>query len=251
MVFKKDHKINIGRKHTEETKKKMSKSHKGILFSKEHIKKLSLSHKGKPSSFHGKHHSEETKIMISKTKKKQYENGEVIHPRGMLGKKHSEETIRQIINNRKWYKHSEETKKKISLIKSGKKFSINHKKKLSISHIKAIKKGIYKIRPNKPEKQLIKIIKENSLPFNYVGNGTIWFRKGNHAFNPDFLSKNPKHIIELFGDYFHNLPQNIEKDKKRLKIYSKYGYKTLIIWEHELKDKQNVINRIKNFLKNV
>ena len=94
-----------------------------------------------------------------------------------------------------------------------------------------------------------RILKKNNLPFNYVGDGVIWFRGDNGAYNPDFLSKNPKHIIEIFGDYWHNLPNIKEKDIKRLETYSKYGYKTLIIWEHELKNIIEVLNKIRGFIK--
>ena len=105
-----------------------------------------------------------------------------------------------------------------------------------------------RFKPNKPEKVMINLFKENDLPFNYVGDGKIWFRGQNSAFNPDFLSKNPKHIIELFGDYWHRNTK--KRDKERLKTYSKYGYKTLVIWEHELKNHNKVINKIRNFVNN-
>lgn len=102
------------------------------------------------------------------------------------------------------------------------------------------------IKPNKPEKQIINLIKQNNLPFNYVGDGKIWFSNNNHSFNPDFLSKNPKHIIEVFGDYWHKDTQKL--DKERIRTYKKYGYKTLIIWEHELKNKDIVLNKIRKFI---
>ncbi|GAH86571.1 unnamed protein product, partial [marine sediment metagenome] len=66
--------------------------------------------------------------------------------------------------------------------------------------IKKRLKGLIK-KPNKPEKIMINLIKKNNLPFNYVGNGQIIIE----GFCPDFLSKNPKQIIEVFGDYWHLL----------------------------------------------
>ena len=36
--------------------------------------------------------------------------------------------------------------------------------------------------------------------------------------------------------------------EERLETYSKYGYKTLIVWEHELKNQNEVTNKINNFL---
>ena len=99
-------------------------------------------------------------------------------------------------------------------------------------------------RPNKPEGIVLDLIKKNNLPFNYVGDGKVIIE----GFNPDFLSKNPKHIIEVNGDYWHNLPWCIEKDKRKYATYDKLGYKTLIIWEHELKNPDKVVKNIIKFL---
>lgn len=106
------------------------------------------------------------------------------------------------------------------------------------------------IKPNKPESILLSIIKKNNLPFNYVGDGKIWFENKRGLFNPDFLSKNPKHIIEVFGDYWHNRPGSKKKDRNRIKTYKKYGYKTLVIWERELSNEKLVLNKINKFLSN-
>lgn len=152
-------------------------------------------------------------------------------------------------------KHTFKTKILMSLASKGKSKSKEHIDSLKNNHwskknkkneiISKILKHRILQKPNKPEKIMIEIIKENNIPFNYVGNGQITIG----GFNPDFLSKNPKHIIEVFGDYWHNLPKSKEKDKRRLETYYKYGYKTLIIWEHELKNKNNVLNKIKEFIK--
>lgn len=99
------------------------------------------------------------------------------------------------------------------------------------------------IKPNKPEKILIKLL--NKTNFRYVGNGKIMINR----FNPDFIDKKQKLIIELFGDYWHNLPGYKERDMRKLKIYKKYGYKTLIIWEHELKNISKLMYKIKTFMK--
>ncbi len=48
----------------------------------------------------------------------------------------------------------------------------------------------------------------------------------------------------VFGN---NLPEVIERDKRRLKTYSKYGYKNLIIQEKELKNQIILLEKIKNY----
>ena len=99
-------------------------------------------------------------------------------------------------------------------------------------------------KPTTPERKMIKIIKKYNLPFNYVGNGKVWY----NGFNPDFLSKNPKHIIEIYGDYWHNLPKDKEKHIRRMNAYTSLGYKPLVIWESELKNKNKVIRKIRRHL---
>ncbi len=110
--------------------------------------------------------------------------------------------------------------------------------------LKRYKKGVNR-KPNKPETILKDLIKKNDLPFNYVGNGKVWL----NGFNPDFLSKNPKHIIELYGDYWHNLPKEKAKHKRRMSAYNSIGYKPLVIWEHELNNLNKVLNKIKKFIR--
>jgi very-short-patch-repair endonuclease len=74
----------------------------------------------------------------------------------------------------------------------------------------------------------------------------VWFDE----FNPDFICNPKKKIIELYGDYWHSLPRYKKLDKKRIEVYSKYGFQTLVIWEHELKNIIQVVNKIRNFLDN-
>jgi len=110
--------------------------------------------------------------------------------------------------------------------------------------IKNIKKGIYGIKPNKPEKVLHKLLKDLfDNKYRYVGSGKFWITK----FNPDFVNVKNKKIIEHFGDYWHNIPKEKERDILRLNAYTKAGYRTLIIWEHELKQPKQVIDKIIKF----
>ena len=101
------------------------------------------------------------------------------------------------------------------------------------------------ITPNKPEKVLIKLLNK-ILPneYKFVGDGNVILG----GFCPDFINCNgQKKIIELFGDYWHTLPKAKIKDKYRLETYKKYGYKTFVIWQHELKNLNKVKNKILEF----
>lgn len=98
---------NYGKIFSEEAKQKMKENHAdfsgenhpnfGKNRSEETKKKISLAHKGKRQS-------EETKRKISETKKRQYENGEVVHP--FLGKHHSDETKKKISEANKSFKEN-------------------------------------------------------------------------------------------------------------------------------------------------
>ena len=60
-----------------------------------------------------------------------------------------------------------------------------------------------------------------------------------------------KKLIELFGDYWHSKERTgiepKEHERKRIEHFKQFGFDTLIIWEHELKDLNKVKNRIIQF----
>lgn len=100
-------------------------------------------------------------------------------------------------------------------------------------------------KTNLSEKLLLKILNK-TLPkeYKFVGNGKFTLER----FCPDFINTNgQKKIIELYGDYWHNKKEVISRDKRRLKVYKKYGYKTLIVWDKELKNKEKLIEKILKF----
>ena len=116
-------KINRGYKLNNETRKRLSESHKGIV----------SANKGKPLS-------KEHNLKLQEGRKEYYKKNKFISP--MKGKQHSEETKRKISkslkeknigSNNYWYgKHfSNEHKNKISKALSGRKFSEKHKAHLS------------------------------------------------------------------------------------------------------------------------
>lgn len=171
--------------------------------------------------------------------------------------------ISQCINCNKIFYASKSWNRKFcsrSCSNSGK-FNNNYNNKYQIlnrlNKLEAFQKkrlvGLIK-KPTLPERVLIELINKNfPNTFKYVGDGKVMIDR----FNPDFISEELKCIIEVFGDYWHNLPKSKIKDNERLKTYEKYGYKTLIIWGHELvKDTRYkeipsdkiIIDKINNFL---
>ena len=94
---------------SDETKRKISETRKGITHSEESRRKMSEAHKGKT-------HSEESRRKISETRK---------------GKTLSEETKRKLSEVRKGKTFSEEHKRKLSESQKGKTLSEETKRKLS------------------------------------------------------------------------------------------------------------------------
>lgn len=73
--------------------------------------------------------------------------------------------------------------------------------------------------------------------YKFVGDGTIFIDYK----CPDFININgQKKIIEMFGDYWHGEERTgrtkVQEKNQRIKHFAKYGFKTLIVWESELKN---------------
>lgn len=209
--------------------KKVSETHKlRISKANKGKKRLDLSERNK---------SLENRLKVSKTKKG-------ISTWWCKGKHLSEETKQKIRLANKGKKRSEETRKKNSLNMLGNTRSkIPHPWLKNPEFMKKRLQGLLK-RPTSPERMLLKIIEENNLSYKYVGNGNFIIQ----GFNPDFINCNgQKKIIEVYGDYWHNKEERKIRDKFRLETFAKYGYKTLIIWEHEFKDLHSVLKKVKEF----
>jgi very-short-patch-repair endonuclease len=167
---------------------------------------------GNGNPLFGKKRPKKTRNKISKTRIKRFESGELVVPQ--LGIKKPDWSEKMKIN---W---------------QNKEFRY----KMITASMKAQKKSM-----NLCEKLLAKHLPKN---FKYVGNGKVIIG----GFCPDFVDSSKKLIIEHFGDYWHNLPTWKERDCRRFKEYKNAGYRTLVIWEHELKNINNVKNKVNNFV---
>jgi hypothetical protein len=114
--------------------------------------------------------------------------------------------------------------------------------------IRAMRMGA-QVKPTSPELDVLGIL-DDLYPkqWKYVGNGEVVIS----GKNPDFINTNgKKQIIEMFGTYYHSYKCNGEcpliHQLQRQDIYAKYGYKTLVIWQHELKNIKELKDKIVNF----
>lgn len=107
-------------------------------------------------------------------------------------------------------------------------------------------------KPNKEEKKLDAIIQE-ACPeeYEYVGNGKVFI----DGLNPDWIHKNKKLIIELFGRSFHDVktcawevPERSTVEG-RTKAFLAFEYKILIVWDSDLtkSKRKTLIDMIKGF----
>ena len=98
------------------------------------------------------------------------------------------------------------------------------------------------IKPNKPETFLIETFEEwypkewkYTGDFSFIVNGKC----------PDFVNCNgQKKIIEFNGSYWHRNDILGEREK----IFAEFGYDTLIIWDHELKDMNELKSKVDLFM---
>lgn len=100
-------------------------------------------------------------------------------------------------------------------------------------------------RPTKAEVALQKIIEAAGLDYKYVGNGSRIIGTK----NPDFVDEKNHKIIEMFGDYWHSRVINREYSSEdgRREYFRRFGFDTLVIWEHELYDPPSVKSKMAAF----
>ena len=223
----------FGRRHTLETRNRMKKNHANFK-GKNHPM---FGMRGKDNPNFGKHHSKDTIKKQSETLIERGTNKGKNNPMfGRTGK-------RNFMYGRCGKKHHLFGKKLSKKQRENLKKAWREKRTWWVTQIMKV----LKIKPNKPEKAIRKVLNK-VLPkeYRYVGNGKVIL----DGFNPDFINCNgQKKIIEMYGDYWHNRPDWSKRDIRRIRAYKKLGYKTLIIWEHELKDLNKVTSKILRFNK--
>ena len=242
-----------GKTHTEESRQKIRKANKGKKRTEIYKQKQSDSlksqfangriqwNKNRKGVFN---HTEETKIVIAKAH---------------IGIKASEQTKQKMREAKKdyipWNSGKKGTYK--NLLVSGEKNGQYGKKwsKEMLGYFSKKTKELWKTdeyikkqiassntKPNKPELYLQNVL--NSLFFEgqflYVGNFKFFIG----GKSPDFIDPINNKIIELYGDYWHKG----QDPNDRINYFKQYGYNTLVIWESELKNIENVEKRLWGFI---
>ena len=229
-----------GQHLSKESRQKLSQScmgrtpwNKGIPITEEARQKLSEARK----KITGWHHSEETKAKLSKTMNSPEVREKIASRlRGannpFYGRHHSKESIeRGNVGRRAWLNHPENCRKTLEGSYKG-----------FLTLTKQLQYYIREGLPN-PSERLLQEIIEEACPNEYRYNDG-WFILGGKL--PDFPNVNgKKKLIELFGELYHQ-PEEVEARKSN---FAKFGWDTLIIWAKELKDREAVLQRVRDFNK--
>ena len=104
----------------------------------------------------------------------------------------------------------------------------------------------YTSPPTKPEQFLIGLFEEFNLPYEYHGDHPFPCLEG---LKPDFVHSKEQKIIEYYGDYYHRLPEVIKKERRRMKIFEKHGYKVLILSGQDLNNVNALVTKVEVFSK--
>lgn len=96
-------------------------------------------------------------------------------------------------------------------------------------------------RPNSGEQLLYDILQKHfPNQWKYTGKGGFVI----DGKIPDFVNINgKKQVIELFGEHWHK----VTDVQKRINLFARFGFNTLIVWGSELRNENLVVDKIKQF----
>lgn len=206
---------------------------KGKTHSEESRKKMVVSRRGIP-------HTEEWRKNIGFASKRAW---------AAKSEEEREQCRRNISAGEKGRVHSEEARKRISESKKGKRCSpgteftseLLKARYLDPAYIAKVK-AAWNMKPNKAELFLMGLL-DRLYPgqWKYTGDFSMTI----NGKCPDFVNCNgQKKIIEYFGDHWHQG----ETSEDRAAVFAPFGYQTLVIWGSEMKNMGSVVSRIHAFM---
>ena len=114
--------------------------------------------------------------------------------------------------------------------------------------VSAVTGSYYKVdsgEPNKCEKFLLDILFEIQ-PGLWEFNGERIPENSIDGLYPDIINRSHKLTVDHFGERFHDRDQG--EEEKRIKRLQSCGYKSLIIWENELKNRNKCKRKLEEFI---
>lgn len=211
-----------------------------------------------------------TKEKISRSIKEKIQEGSYIHVDWKKVNSHHSERMKLLWQDEKYRKlmveaarqrsPNENVRKKISSTLKGRKQpkrteehcanlskSLNKPETLSLLAQIAAKNRTKQAKPNSAEKRLEEMLNRN-FPLEFKLNVKDGVVIGGKV--PDFVDVNGKKLlVELFGDYWHGelITGRSKEDEERLRAshFSKWGFKTVVIWESELANEELICRKIR------
>lgn len=242
--------------------KPLSPEHKANVAKADRRRLTGINSKDAP--FYGRHHAEEHKRKMSKLMEGRYAGSPQNHP--WFGRHHTEEEklkmsqeISRVIKN--MWQDPEYRQKAIAAAKRRGQNPLFRLRDAEAhrrlwQNPEFVKKMMlaFSKKPTKPERQLGAILDRYFPEFKYNGDGRLGVTLG--GLTPDFVNVNgKKHLIEVFGDYYHS-PEVLGNKWKgselgKIMIYNSVGWDCLVIWERELEKltEEEIIDKISNFSK--
>jgi len=142
---------------------------------------------------------------------------------------------------------SEKHRKNISKSLEGRVYSKETCKKLSErwQNPDYVRNMLQKLHSKTKPEQQIETLLQQLYPNEFKYNGCFECGVSLNGLIPDFVNINgQKKVIEVFGDYWHYDEEVLEKQR----TYEEVGFSSLIIWQSELKNKKEIIERIIDFV---
>ncbi len=255
-----------GKKHSEETRRKMSEAAKkrvnGGMFGKKHSKetkkKISHSSKGRKSPMKGKHHSKKSRVKMSQSQKKWFENNNVWN-KGKPMRKESRLKLSEALKGRIPFNKG---KTNVGMYGEEKAKVLEQ---LNREHILIMyASGTF---PKQTNTKIEIYMKKEMLKRGYRENIDFFHQFNfNNKFMCDFVFLKQKIVIECGGDFWHANPETyagkelkqaqlntLKKDKAKNAYISKFdkgSWKLLRFWECDIKkDVSKCVDKIEKYLK--
>lgn len=102
--------------------------------------------------------------------------------------------------------------------------------------------GMQADRPNKLEMRFYEIALQAGIDVTYTDHRFWKQLKGGRSITPDFMVGDL--VIEIYGDYWHKN----DDPQDRIDDWASAGLIAIVIWEHELKEPEKVLERLARFL---
>lgn len=205
---------NKGKQASEETRRKLSESHKGYIPTEQTREKLRLT---------------------------------------QIGKQLSEEHKHKIAKSHLGIRPSSETRQKLSEVHKRYDIPPEQRLKMIEGARRAFAEGrVLFHKPNKAELKLESILNKHfPSEWGFTGDGSLCV---GGLFPDFVHRNGKKLIIELFGDYWHGRTSRRkviefrQTEYGRRIIYRRHGYDLLVIWGSELKNEDSITNRVEAFV---